>query len=63
MKIGRLTERVIILSSMFAYEIRAFIDAGCQLCGQEADGSLQWMGTHQQMQTAYKTIEFNKIWS
>ena len=35
---------------MYAYQILGRIDAGLQLCGQEEDGTWQWMGTFSQWQ-------------
>lgn len=32
-------------TNMYAYQILARIQAGLQLCGQEEDGTLMWMGT------------------
>jgi len=47
---------------MKAYELKAIFEAGLQLCGQEEDGSLQFLGTKEQWQRAFTTIKFNSIW-
>jgi len=39
---------------MMAYEILARINAGLQLCGQEDDGQLQWLGTFTEWQRVEK---------
>ena len=35
---------------MMAYEILARIYAGLQMCGQNEDGDMEWLGTYQQWQ-------------
>ena len=55
---------------MRAYEILGRIDAGLQLCGQEEDGTWQWLGTftewqkvEQCEQEVINSYEYKNLWN
>jgi len=39
------------------YEIQAKIDAGLQMCGKNADGEIEWIGTREQWRLADDIID------
>jgi hypothetical protein len=41
-------------TNMYAFEILCRIKAGLQLCGQNEDGELEWLGTNIAWQDAMK---------